>query len=284
MKFKSIGMFFILGSLFGFMGTSGLSQGQQFKVGDKVEILNLPREWVPGTVIGVLNEGGLYYRVKLDDENASTVYFNHVVAASIRGRGEENGNNAGNLDIKPIKPPIKANEGGGAAPAAGLVDVYYNATQGWNRGMIVEADGNRVKVRFTGCDRDEIVDRSQIHSPATISKDAPVISFLFARWALTKVGTSSLNTAWGKADGIQINGDGTYIWYKDSPKSVKGAWATDAKVPGTDSGTQFYDGILVKDAAGRDWKVMKWVVKGYPDGIQVQRMCSGETLVGSRSR
>jgi hypothetical protein len=281
MKVSNVGKFFLLAVLFACLANSGFSQGQQFKVGDKVEILDLTHKWVSGTVIGVLNEGGFYYRVKLDDENASTVYFNHVVPASIRARAEQNANNAGNQNVK----PAIVTGGGAAAPAAGLVDVYYNATQGWNRGKIVGSNGNRVTVRFIGCDRDEIVDRSQIHSPAEVAKNAPAISFLFARWALTKVGTSSFNTAWGKADGIQINADGTYIWDQGAGKQpVRGSWVTDAKVPSTDNGTQFYDGVLVKDAQGRDWKVFKWTVKGYPDGIEAQRMCSGEAVVGSRAK
>lgn len=281
MKSGGLGTLFVSVILLVFLTGSVFAQAQ-FKVGDKVEIVDLSHDWVPGTVIGVLNDGGLYYRVKLDNENASTVYFNHVVLASIRARGGVGQpDQGGGPVVNP--PPQNVPAGGDNNDAGDLVDVYYNATQGWNRGRIVERNGNKVRVRFIGCEREETVDRSQIHAPATISANAPPISFLFGRWALTKVGTSSYNTAWGRADGVEIKGDGTYMWIKDA-KTIKGRWVTDAKVPGTDSGTQFYDGVLIKDASGREWKILKWVVKGYPDGIQVQRMCSGETLIGSRAR
>ena len=60
----------------------------QWKVGDKVEILNLSKEWVSGTVIGTVVGGGkLMYRVQLDDANAPNVYFNHTPASDIRARG-----------------------------------------------------------------------------------------------------------------------------------------------------------------------------------------------------
>lgn len=269
-----------------FLLASGLfAQGaKQWNVGDKVEILNLTKEWVPGTIIGTVDWGGkLMYRVQLDDPNASTVYFNHTPAADIRSRGDQNGGDP-RPGVRPVDDPAP-NPGNGAG--GGKVDVYYNATMGKNRGVITETKGNKVKIHYPGCTPvwDEWVDRGLIHAAATISATAAPISFLFARWTLTKVGLSATATAWGKAEGIEINADRTYIWYQGGARApVRGSWVTDARVPGADSGTQFFDGVLIKDALGQEWKVFKWSVKGYPDGIEVQRMCSGEVIVGSRSR
>jgi hypothetical protein len=258
---------------------------QQWNVGDKVEILNLSKDWVPGTVIGTVDWGGkLMYRVQLDDPNASTVYFNHTPVSDIRRRG-------GQIKIAPPPPPPPVRDAEPAPMAdlpngGGKFDIYYNATQGKNRGTIIGAQGNKYKIHYPGCTQawDEWVDRSLVRDPATVTPDADIIMFLYGKWTLTKVGMSSSNIAWGKAEGIEIGETGNFVWYQGGGKApVKGRWETDAKVPGTDSGTQFYDGILVKDADGREWKVFKWVVKGYPDGVEVQRMCSGETIVGSRS-
>jgi hypothetical protein len=42
---------------------------------------------------------------------------------------------------------------------------------------------------------------------------------------MTTVGLSSAAIAWGKSPGIQINGDGTYVWYQENGKPpVKGKW------------------------------------------------------------
>ncbi len=266
-----------------FVSALSIAAQGQWKVGDKVEILNLSKEWVPGTVIGTVDWGGQeMYRVKLDDENASTVYFNHTPVSDIRRRG---------APIAAFPPrPVTAVPPAPVADAAldgAKVDVYYNKTQGKNRGTIIGTQGNKYKIHYTGCSAswDEWVDSGLVRDPATITPDTDEISFLYGKWALTKVGVSSYNVAWGKAEGIEIGDTGSYIWYQGAGKApVKGRWSTDAKVPGTDSGTQFYDGILVKDAEGQEWKVFKWAVKGYPDGIEVQRMCSGEAIVGSRAR
>jgi hypothetical protein len=167
------------------------------------------------------------------------------------------------------------------------VDVYYNQEQGKNRGKIIDVKDGKFRVHYNGCTQswDEWVDPTLLRQPAAISANAPPIAFLFGKWALTKVGISSYNVAWGKTNGLQLNGDGTYVWYQDGGQApVNGKWSTDAKVPGADMGTQSFDGVLIKDAAGADWKVFKWTVKGYPDGVEVQRMCSGESIVGSSVR
>ena len=303
---------------------AAFSQTQQYRVGDKIEVLNLSYEWVPAKITGIDTwNGKLVYHVELDDKNAPNVILNYTPPDHIRPRGgarqqqptrggnttNTSTNNSGDGGLGSIgsmgnmgsifknDPPRdggQAKTAGGGTPT-GLanaevgtpVDGYYDKTHGKMRGVIMDGDGNKVKIHYRGCapNWDEWVDRSQAHVPNTISAGDPAITFLFARWRLTKVGISSYNVAWGSAEGIEISPGGTYTWYQGKGQPpVRGKWQTDAKVPGTDNGTPFYDGVLVKDAEGQDWKVYKWSVKGYPDGIQVQRMCSGESIVGSRAK
>ncbi len=236
----------------------------QFKVGDEVEVPDTSGFWVEGHVIGILNEDRVYYRVKLDDDKAPTTLFNHIVPPNIRAKGSAQ-----------LSNPLAA--------VGTMTDVYYDATRGRNRGIITALNGNIAKVRFFGCPKDETVDRSLLHDPATVTPDDPGIESLMGRWTLTKVGISSAAIAWGRNGGIEIGPTGTFTWnHGEGKPPVKGKWTTDAKVPGTDSGTQFHDGILISDADGTPWKVM--MVKGSTDRIEVQRMCSGETIGGSRAR
>lgn len=256
----------------------------QWKVGDKVEIRNLSKEWVPGTIIGTVDENGkLLYRVQLDDANAPNVYFNHTHPADIRPRG--GGQPVVNQPVadNPQMPNV-----GGAFKVGDRVDTFYDENRGHNRGTVIEVGNRKYKVHYTGCTKtfDEWVDASLVQAAATISADAPEIKFLFGRWRTTVVAVGGNYVVWGKTPGIQINADGTYIWYQTSGNPpVKGKWTTDAKVPKLDAGTPKFDGVIVKDAEGNEWKAFKWVVKGNTqDGIEIDRMCLGLSEVGTRVR
>jgi hypothetical protein len=251
-----------------------------WKVGDKVEIPNLSKEWVPGTIIGVLDESGkVYYRVQLDDANAPNVYFNHTLAGDIRARGGQSPNRppVGRGELMPTRGTLKVGD---------MVDTFYDQNRGHNRGMIIQVGDRKYKVHYTGCSKtwDEWVDASLVQPPATISAGAPEIKYLFGRWRLTEVAVGGNFVAWGKAPGLQINPDGSYIWYQGAGKlPVKGNWATDAKVPKLNEGTPKFDGVIIKDDVGQEWKAFRWVVKGdTKDHIEIDRMCLGITQVGSR--
>ena len=256
----------------------------QWKVGDKVEIPNLSKEWKPGTIIGILNEGGtLYYRVQLDDPNAPNVYFNHTLPTDVRARGGQNTEIAPNMPVDAGGPkPIP----GGAFKVGDKVDTFYDQNRGHNRGTIIETGDRRYKVHYTGCAKtwDEWVDSSLVQPPATIAADASEIKYLFGRWRLTEVAVGGNFVAWGQAPGIQISADGTYIWYQAAgQRPVKGQWVTDAKVPKLNEGTPKFDGVIVKDEVGQEWKAFRFVVKGgTKDLIEIDRMCLGVSQVGSR--
>lgn len=219
-----------------------------------------------------------------DDKNAANNMWN-APADTVRARGgNQNADQQANNQANNDDPPT-AN---GDAPKVGSrVDVYWNPKQGKNHATILKILGNgKYKVHYSGCGDywDEEVDGSLIRPFSTVSNDAPEIKFLLGKWALTVVGISDWAMAWGKTPGIEINGDGTYIWYQDGGKPpVRGKWTTDAKLPGADLSPQKNHGILIKDAEGVEWKVYRWITQN-DDGnhVEVQRMCSAESIVGKR--
>lgn len=261
----------------------------QWKVGDKVETRNLSKEWVPGTIIGTVDWGGkLLYRVQLDDPNASTVYFNHTPASDIRTRDAQPQVANAPAENRRFPNNPKMPDAGGAFKVGDRVDTFYDERRGHNRGTIVDIGDRKYKVHYVGCTKtfDEWVDASLVQTAATISTGAPEITFLFGRWRTTVVAVGGNYVAWGKTPGIAINADGSYIWYQpDGKPPVKGTWTTDAKVPKLVEGTPKFDGVVVKDAEGNEWKAFKWVVKSdTQDRIEIDRMCSGLSEVGSRVR
>lgn len=265
----------------------------QFKVGDKVEVRNMTSEWVRATVLAVVDwrsSGyGFAYRIHVDDPKAPNSEWN-AMANTVRAL--EKPQNDTPKDNQPVGDNRKtANVG--AWKVGDLVDVFYDEglygkNKGKGRGTIIEVGDGKYKVHYTGCAAywDEWVDRTLIRPAATISTDAPEIKFLIGKWSMTTVGISRAAIAWGKSNDIQINGDGSYIWYQSGGKpSVKGKWIADAKVEGAKDGTAKIDGILVKDAPGQEWKLYRRVVK--PDNLDkvtIHQMCEGITDIGTRIR
>ncbi len=271
-----------------------LAQNQpQFKVGDKVEVRNMSSVWVPATVLRVSAWGeygdGYAYRIHIDDPNAANPEWN---ALSDRIRAVPQPPRDVPIDKPPggnDRPPVN----GGPLKAGDLADVFYDAklyggVRGKDRGTIIEVGNGRYKIHYTGCKPywDEWVDREQVRPSATISVGAPEISFLVGKWSMTTVGISNGSISWGKSNDIQINGDGTYTWYQTGGKPpVKGRWITDAKLEGAKEGTAKIDGILVKDAAGHEWKLYRRIVNpGEADKVTIHQMCEGMTAIGTRAR
>lgn len=281
MRQKMLLMIFTLILLFASISYSFAQNATQWKVGDKVEILNLSKEWVPGTIIGTVDwNGTLMYRVKLDDDNAPNVYFNHTPVSDIRARGGQK--QAANQQTD--DPPMQNADG--AFKIGDTVDTLYDPNHGHNRGTIIETGDRKYKVHYTGCEKtfDDWVDASLVRPPAKISADAPEITYLFGKWRLTTAAVGYNYMVWGSSPGIQINADGSYLWYEDTAHPpTRGKWRTDAKVPKLNEGTQKYDGIIVKDSEGKEWKAFRWRPEGATkDLIEIDRMCSGLSEVGSR--
>ncbi|MDB5221867.1 MAG: hypothetical protein JWN83_534 [Chitinophagaceae bacterium] len=259
----------------------------KWKAGDKIEVRNMSYVWVPATVLEVIDwresGRGFGYRIQTDDVNAPNRYWT-APANTVRALPGKNNKQAQDENKNNDKEAGK-NEGGDFK-VGDQVDTYYDATRGHNRGTVIAVGNGRYKVHYTGCKAtfDEWVDRDLVKNPNTISANAPGITFLFGKWSLTEVAIGNGNVFWGRSPGIQINADGTYTWYEDFGKQpVKGRWVTDAKVPGLDMGTPKFDGIIIKDAQGEEWKAFKWVVKNNnKPGIEIDKMCSNSSKVGSR--
>jgi hypothetical protein len=187
----------------------------------------------------------------------------------------------------------------GSLKVGDRVDVYLSGNQeGKNRGTILEINGSQYKVHYDGCSEKEDVweNFTLVHPAATISADAPDIQFLTGKWAMftssyptTVVRGNDIYREYGtgaKSPPLQINGDGTYIWYFDYGKPpVKGRWMPHAKIEGARNGTETVNGIIIRDSKGEAWKVYrrKSTIDN-EDHITARTMCSGETIMGTRIR
>src|SRR6202035_4111872 len=124
----------------------------QWKVGDKVEIRNLSKEWVPGTIIGTVDwDGKLLYRVQLDDPNAPNVYFNHTDPSDIRARGGQRALADKPTGNQPIADNPTTLNAGRARKIGDRVDTFYDEKRGHNRGTIIEVGDRKYKVHYVGC-------------------------------------------------------------------------------------------------------------------------------------
>lgn len=168
---------------------------------------------------------------------------------------------------------------------------------GKRRGTIIEAANGRYKIHYDGCEAhwDDWRDRADVRPEATISANAPEIKFLVGKWVMftpsypnTVVRGDNVYREYGmgaKAPPLQINSNGTYVWYFDYGKPpVKGKWRTDARVEGEKYTTAAEVGIVIKDPNGGEWKVFRREsTRDKEDHITAQTMCSGQTVIGTRT-
>jgi hypothetical protein len=179
------------------------------------------------------------------------------------------------------------------------VDVYLTGNQeGKNRGTIVEANGNQYKVHYDGCAaRDDVWENATlVHPAATIAANSPDITFLTGKWAMftpsyptTVIRGNDVYREYGmggKAPPLQINGDGTYVWYYNYGKPpVTGRWTSHPKIEGARFGTETENGVIIKDPSGGLWKVYRRKsTSDNDDHITARTMCSAQTVIGTRIR
>lgn len=275
-------------------------EAPNFKPGDAVEahsyFYNPP--WHKAKVVSVGKEcqAPRAYKVVFIGEGAEDHGLTCVSPDEIRSLEAE----------KPTAAAIGDNKAAGdnnPQPAAGAfkvgdrVDVLpkYGPDKA-QRGTIMEVAAGGYKVHYDGCGAhfDAVVDRDELHPAATISAGAPDIRFLFGKWAMftpsypnTVVRGNTVYREYGmgaKAPPLQINADGTYIWYDEFGKPpVKDKWTTDAKIEGAKFNTAFTNGVVIKDSKGGLWKVYRRKVEGdNTDHITTHTMCSGLTVIGTR--
>jgi hypothetical protein len=157
--------------------------------------------------------------------------------------------------------------------------------------VIADKGNGRYKIHYDGCQDywDEEVDWSQLKPASAVSADNADITVLFGKWAMfvysypnTVIQGNNILREYGtgaKAPPLQINSNGTYVWYDEYNKPpVKGNWETDAMIPGVKTSTDAYNGILLKDSYGVVWKIHK----DREDHIEARKQCSGETEGGTR--
>lgn len=167
------------------------------------------------------------------------------------------------------------------------VDVYLSDNkEGKNRGTIIEANGSQYKVHYDGCsEKYDVWENAMfVRQAAFISAENAEIKFLAGKWKMNSVGLTDSTVSWGKAGDIQIDGDGSYVWYQDAGKPpVKGKWTTHAKIEGARNGTETENGIMIKDAKGTQWKMYrrKSTIDN-KDHITIRSMCESLTQMGTR--
>lgn len=245
-------------------------------VGDKVEAYDLyTSKWENATIIiDYTDRTPKQWRVQLDVPGGQAIDNFPVTAKDIRPRGAR-----GNINFS----------------VGSRVDAYYSSGEPKGRATVLEVKGNgRYKVRYDGCAAhwDEEVDWSQLKPESVVSQNDPDITVLFGKWAMfvysypnTVIHGDNVYREYGtgaKAPPLQINANGTYVWYDEFNKPpVKGTWGTHAKIDRIDfhgRGTDAYNGIILKDSHGVYWKIHK----DRQDHIEARIMCSGETQGGTR--
>lgn len=294
-------MLIIGATLLLFLGTIiSPAQTAQFKAGDIVEVhsyfFNPP--WHKAQVLNVNKDcpyANTPYRVKFIGEDAGDHGNPCVGGDDIRVLAGEkppaNDNQIGNN-------PTQQTNNGGTFNVGDRVDVIpvYSKDKG-SRGTIIGIGANgQYKVHRDGCGEhwDAFVDREELHPATTISKADPEIKFLIGKWAMftpsypnTITNGNTIYREYGmgaKAPPLEINSDGTYVWYFDYGKPpVKGEWTPHAKIEATKYGTEVWNGVIIKDPKGGEWKVHRWKPEGdNDDRITAQTMCSGMTVDGRR--
>lgn len=245
-----------------------------WKVGDKVEAYDMYKDkWYNGTITIVLTDyNPQQWRVTFDNPKEHTFEYLSLTAQQIRPRGIR----------------------GAAFTLNTRVDAYYASGTPKGRATVIEIkDNGRYKVHYDGCGayRDEEVDWSQVKPESTVSSNHTDITALYGKWAMFVYGYPNTvihgdnvyreYSMGAKAPPLQINADGTYVWYDEYNKPpVKGNWATHAKIEGLTMGTEAENGIVLKDSHGVLWKIHK----DRQDHIEARTMCSGTTQGGTRIR
>lgn len=258
------------------------------KVGDTIYV----NAFYAGCVKAKVTQTDPKYSVRIEEgtyKDRETFYNANRVgeckqAAQQQNNQAQENQNADKTDTN--QPP-----NGGNLKVGDRVDVYLSDNkEGKNRGTIVEANGSQYKVHYDGCnEKSDVWENATFVRPAaTISADNAQIKFLVGKWSMTSVAVNSdasgTIAAWGKSSGIQINADGTYVWYQDGGKPpVKGKWTTHAKIEGARYGTETENGIIIKDAKGTQWKVYrrKSTIDN-ADHITIRSMCESLTQMGTR--
>ncbi|HVE55331.1 MAG TPA: hypothetical protein VNB22_00780 [Pyrinomonadaceae bacterium] len=287
MKFNVTFIFFAVGLLFGGAIISFAQDKTDFKVGDTIYV----NAFSGGCVKATVRQTDPKYSVHIEEGTYKDrdTFYNADRLGECRQAAPQNNQTQGNQNTD--KPDDNRTPNGGNFKTGMRVDVYLSDNkEGKNRGTIIEINGSQYKVHYDGCsEKYDVWENSMFVRPAaTISADNAEIKFLVGKWSMTSVAVngnaSGTIAAWGKSPGIQINADGTYVWYQDGGRPpVKGKWTTHAKIEGARYGTETENGIIIKDAKGAQWKMYrrKSTIDNF-DHINIRSMCESLTQMGTR--
>lgn len=257
-----------------------------YKVNDTVEVHSFMFDQ-PWTKAQILQVGG-------NCSNPDKPYLVHFI-------GKEPGLDRcfGANEIRPLADTPTAtnqqvNTNGNQAANTGKFKVgdRVDDVQRGIRGTVIEINGYNHKLHYDGCGEkfDVWADATEIRPETRISANNEDVRFLVGKWSMTSVAVNSDSwgtiAAWGKAPGLQINSDGTYIWYQGEGKDpIKGKWTPHAKIEGARTGTEVENGIIIKDAKDTEWKVYRRKsTLDNDDHITIRLMCTGMTEMGTRVR
>jgi hypothetical protein len=282
---RRIAQAFVAGGLLLAATSVSLSQGKTDpRVGDAIYVNAFYGGCVKATIIEVRPNDYSKYIVRIEEgrnKGQNTTYT--------EDRLKECKNAPAQTNQTPAKPDDIPNQNADALKAGDRVDVYLSDNQeGKNRGTIVGVEGGRYKVHYDGCKDywDEWVNAPRVRPAVSISAAAAEIKFFIGRWAMLSLAISDTRGyVWGSTSpGIQINGDGTYVWNQGAGKPpLKGNWIPHAKIEGARTGTEVENGIIIKDAKGAEWKMYRRKsTSDNNDHITIRTMCSGETQTGTR--
>jgi hypothetical protein len=275
-----------------------------WKVGDKVEVEDIyTQKWEKATIIEVKSWGA--YKARLDNSPPRTEAELLLRPEQVRAPAEDS-KTVGDETAQPVDSagPVKTAMNTGSFKAGDRVIEFD--PQGRNyvyRATILEVGDGRYKIQRDGCTKYPMwVDRLALRRAETISANDPEISYLIGKWAMLQPGAPNTVVRGadvyreyglgGKADFLQINRNGTYVWqYESRTAPVKGRWRTEPKIEeapakASDSlkKSEDYSGIIVQDPAGNEWKVYKYVIpeKG-KDSIVAAHICQeGNRQIGTR--
>ena len=274
-------LLFAISFLLGINAATCFAQDKiDFKIGEAIYVNIYSGGCVKATVKGI--EPKYYVHVEEGMYKGTDTFYN----ASRLGECKQTPAQANQNNDKPnTVETVNA----GNLKVGDRVDVYLSDNkEGKNRGTILEINGSQYKIHYDGCsEKYDVAENSMFVRPAaTIAADNAEIKFFIGKWGMTTVGFSSAAIAWGKSPGIQVNGDGSYVWYQEDGKPlVRGKWLPHAKIEGARFGTETQNGIIITDAQSAQWKMYRRKsTRDSDDHITIQLMCSGETHMGTRVR
>ncbi|MFT3679523.1 MAG: hypothetical protein QM791_04580 [Ferruginibacter sp.] len=228
-----------------------------WQTGDKVSVRTGAMEtWSDATIYLVLKDSlQVTYKVTLD--NAPDPSQELLVTAT-------------QIKSRPAKPAA-------SIPLFSRVDVYYANGEANSRGAVIEIlQEGYYKVRLDGCNSkwDLIVDNNQVKPAALLSPQDNAVTDIVGNWMFVPASSAARSDA--KWPPLQVNADGTYVWYYNP--AVQGRWEPDSKMEGLAAGAAAFNGILIQDAEKNYYKV--YISKS--DQVIVSKLCTAVTETASR--